>query len=135
MNQIRIHNRRDAFTLIELLIVISIIGILAAIAIPNFIVYRNKAYCSMAESDAMRIKGDIAAYFAIPAHTAIATSDIKYVPSQNSFSIMSADPNVSVTILVTDVSNRCPAEYRNANPSGTGGSGWSGNAYHKTIVR
>jgi type IV pilus assembly protein PilA len=45
-------NNSKGFTLIELMIVIAIIGILAAIAIPNFIAYRNKSFCAAAESDA-----------------------------------------------------------------------------------
>ena len=124
----------NAFTLIELMIVIAILGILAAVAIPNFIQFRNKAYCSMAEADAMHIEGAIVGYFAMSSHTDITTEDVTFNPRYNHFSVSTIDPNLSITIYVTDTSNLCPDEYKKSNPSADDGNGWwDDNVFQKTI--
>ena len=71
-----ITRNQKGFTL-SIMIVIAIIGILAAIAIPNFISYRNKAFCSRAESDASAIQAAIASYFSEPNNTAVSTATLQ----------------------------------------------------------
>jgi prepilin-type N-terminal cleavage/methylation domain-containing protein len=120
------------FTLIELMIVIAIIGILAAIAIPNFIAYRNKSFCSAAESDANAIAAGIADYFSVPSITTVpvqgpitvidfttaavaktVSMSFRGTANVNTGEIISAsgDPSDGITIEVVDVSGRCPDDY------------------------
>ena len=128
----KLRGNSQGFTLIELMIVIAIIGILAAIAIPNFISYRDKSFCSRAETDAGNVAATLADYFAIPTHTAVPTTSggqTSYLGismsgstgSQNTVEV--TEPSVgTISITVTDGSTRCPTEYQASSDKWDGGS-------------
>ena len=71
-------NKEGGFTLIELMIVIAIIGILAAIAIPNFVSYRRRAYNASANSGIRDLYTAAQAYFT-DNHSASTTNVADYI--------------------------------------------------------
>lgn len=74
------------FTLIELMIVVAIIGILAAIAVPNFINYRNRSRVATVVGTSSSIRGSMAAYAADDAN--------QYYPATSQISNLSTLVNL-----------------------------------------
>jgi prepilin-type N-terminal cleavage/methylation domain-containing protein len=111
----KLRGNRKGFTLIELMIVIAIIGILAAIAIPNFIAYRDKAFCGQAEHDAQNTLASLSSYYADPDHTGIPSiaelETLEDLSLNNSGNVtLSGSVTGTMTVTVTDGSGRCPRE-------------------------
>ena len=83
--------RRNAgFTLLELLVVTSIIGILASIAIPQYAAYRARSYDSIVEAQVRHAATCQEAYF---------TGHMTYTDQLNGLEGMVEQPGVSITIV------------------------------------
>jgi len=126
----KMRSNKKGFTLIELMIVIAIIGILAAIAIPNFIAYRNKAFCSAAESDAQAVMAGLADYYAIPGNNTMlsAPSDVNISLSPDNTGSITGTLN-NITVTITDGSSRCPTDYQ------SGDTRWNGSGVYQITMQ
>ncbi len=99
---------RRAFTLIELLIVVVIIGILAAIAIPKFANSKQKAYVSAMKSDLHNLMTAEEAFYAdSERYTAVLDTTFTGKRRRKNMTVSSSglifDPSTGVGVPMIDV--------------------------------
>jgi prepilin-type N-terminal cleavage/methylation domain-containing protein len=120
----RIRNKRQGqkgFTLIELMIVIAIIGILAAIALPQFAAYRERGFIASMQADANAIRTAEEAYYvdkntyvavtktADPTGTGLDDFGLKNLSAGNEFVVTTGTSgNIETSFAVTVTSTKVP---------------------------
>jgi len=83
LQKLRAKKGQKGFTLIELMIVVAIIGILAAIAIPNFLTYQKKSKSSEAKTCIGGIKTSQLSFAAEKDHHAVCAPLVANPPNTN----------------------------------------------------
>ncbi len=113
----------QGFTLIELMIVIAIIGILAAIAIPQFSAYRKRGFNAAAESDLRNAMTAEEAYYADHQKYTNLTADLQNYGFQGSSNVTLTVNTANTTLYNMQASHSSGDKtYTVRGPGGTIGS-------------
>jgi prepilin-type N-terminal cleavage/methylation domain-containing protein len=98
------------FTLIELMIVIAIIGILAAIAIPQFSAYRERSYIASMKADCNTVRTAEEAYFVDNDTYTVTNADLPGLPAAfsagNTVTVTAGAGGIGVDFIVTVTSTK-----------------------------
>lgn len=115
-----VHNSKG-FTLLELLVVVAIIGILAAIAIPHFSEYRAQSVCSRVVSDAKNAFLNLESFYA--GHLRYGTLiETGFKGTHNvSVTIVSETP---LAVSGIDLTGQCPQGTTYTLTQGSGHGAW-----------
>ncbi len=94
--------KEKAFTLIELVMVIAIIGILAAVAVPIFVSFQNSAFGAQEEGVAGAIRSAVAIKYSQNIANGTKSSAGDYWPEEDPFTLLAQRPQYKIGNPNTD---------------------------------